>query len=42
MSGHDAVMIVRRWWWVMALVTLLIKTILEFRYGDELAGTRGH
>lgn len=27
---------------MLALVTLLIKTILEFRYGDELAGTRGH
>jgi sulfate transport system permease protein len=27
---------------MLALVTLLIKTILEFRYGDELAGTRRH
>jgi sulfate transport system permease protein len=26
---------------MLALVTLLIKTILEMRYGDELAGTRG-
>ena len=25
---------------MLALVTLLFKTILEFRYGDELAGTR--
>ena len=27
---------------MLALVTLIIKTILEFRYGDELAGTRRH
>ena len=27
---------------MLALVTLIIKTVLEFRYGDELAGTRGH
>ncbi len=27
---------------LLALVTLLIKTLLEFRYGDELAGTRKH
>lgn len=27
---------------MLALVTLLIKTILEFRYGEELAGTRRH
>jgi sulfate transport system permease protein len=27
---------------LLALVTLLIKTVLEFRYGDELAGTRKH
>ena len=27
---------------MLALVTLLFKTILEFRYGDELAGTRRH
>ena len=27
---------------MLALVTLLIKTVLEFRYGDELAGTRKH
>jgi sulfate transport system permease protein len=27
---------------LLALVTLVIKTILEFRYGDELAGTRRH
>ena len=27
---------------MLALVTLVIKTILEFRYGDELAGTRKH
>src|SRR3569623_220468 len=26
---------------MLALLTLIIKTILEFRYGDELAGTRG-
>jgi sulfate transport system permease protein len=26
----------------LALVTLLFKTILEFRFGDELAGTRRH
>jgi hypothetical protein len=26
-SSHDAVMIVRRWWWVMALVTLLIGSL---------------
>jgi sulfate transport system permease protein len=25
---------------MLALVTLVVKTILEFRYGDELAGTR--
>jgi sulfate transport system permease protein len=27
---------------LLALVTLVFKTILEFRYGDELAGTRRH
>ena len=27
---------------MLALVTLLAKTILEFRFGDELAGTRRH
>src|SRR3569832_1598165 len=27
---------------MLALLTLIIKTILEFRYGDELAGPRGH
>ena len=27
---------------MLALLTLIIKTVLEFRYGDELAGTRGH
>jgi sulfate transport system permease protein len=27
---------------MLALVTLILKTILEFRYGDELAGTRRH
>ncbi|HWA17703.1 MAG TPA: sulfate ABC transporter permease subunit CysW [Devosia sp.] len=27
---------------MLALVTLVIKTILEVRYGDELAGTRRH
>jgi sulfate transport system permease protein len=27
---------------MLALLTLLIKTILEFRFGDELAGTRRH
>jgi sulfate/thiosulfate transport system permease protein len=27
---------------LLALVTLVIKTALEFRYGDELAGTRRH
>ena len=27
---------------MLALVTLLFKTILEFRFGDELAGTRRH
>jgi len=27
---------------MLALVTLLFKTVLEFRYGDELAGTRKH
>ena len=27
---------------MLALVTLLVKTILELRYGDELAGTRKH
>jgi sulfate transport system permease protein len=27
---------------MLALVTLLVKTFLEFRYGDELAGTRRH
>jgi len=27
---------------LLALVTLIVKTILEFRYGDELAGTRKH
>jgi sulfate transport system permease protein len=26
----------------LALVTLIIKTVLEFRYGDELAGNRRH
>ena len=27
---------------MLALVTLLVKTVLEFRFGDELAGTRRH
>ena len=27
---------------MLALVTLIVKTVLEFRYGDELAGTRRH
>src|SRR5690349_2809787 len=27
---------------MLALVTLVIKALLEFRYGDELAGTRRH
>ncbi|HZY67301.1 MAG TPA: sulfate ABC transporter permease subunit CysW, partial [Devosia sp.] len=27
---------------MLALVTLVVKTILEFRFGDELAGTRKH
>jgi len=27
---------------LLALLTLVFKTILEFRYGDELAGTRRH
>jgi sulfate transport system permease protein len=27
---------------MLALVTLVVKTVLEFRYGDELAGTRRH
>ncbi len=27
---------------MLALVTLVIKTVLEFRFGDELAGTRRH
>jgi sulfate transport system permease protein len=27
---------------LLALVTLVFKTILEFRFGDELAGTRRH
>jgi len=27
---------------LLALVTLIVKTILEFRYGDELAGNRRH
>jgi sulfate transport system permease protein len=27
---------------MLALVTLIFKTILEFRFGDELAGTRKH
>ena len=27
---------------LLALVTLIVKTILEFRYGDELAATRKH
>ncbi|MEQ1771114.1 MAG: sulfate ABC transporter permease subunit CysW [Devosia sp.] len=27
---------------MLALLTLIIKTILEFRFGDELAGTRRH
>ncbi len=27
---------------LLALVTLVVKTVLEFRYGDELAGTRRH
>ena len=27
---------------IIPLVTLVFKTILEFRYGDELAGTRRH
>jgi sulfate transport system permease protein len=27
---------------MLALVTLIFKTVLEFRYGDELAGTRRH
>jgi sulfate transport system permease protein len=27
---------------MLALVTLIVKTLLEFRYGNELAGTRRH
>jgi sulfate transport system permease protein len=27
---------------MLALLTLIIKTVLEFRFGDELAGTRRH
>ena len=27
---------------LLALVTLIIKTLLEYRFGDELAGTRRH
>ncbi len=27
---------------LLALVTLIVKTILEYRFGDELAGTRRH
>ena len=27
---------------LLALVTLVFKTVLEFRFGDELAGTRRH
>jgi sulfate transport system permease protein len=27
---------------LLALVTLIVKTILEFRYGDALAGTARH
>src|SRR3569833_1301631 len=27
---------------MLALVTLIIKTVLEYRFGDELAGTRKH
>lgn len=27
---------------LLALVTLVFKTILEFRFGDELAGNRRH
>jgi sulfate transport system permease protein len=27
---------------MLALVTLIVKTVLEFRFGDELAGTRRH
>ena len=26
----------------LALVTLVLKTVLEIRYGDEIAGSRGH
>ena len=26
----------------LALVTLVLKTLLEWRYGDELAASRGH
>jgi sulfate/thiosulfate transport system permease protein len=27
---------------LLALVTLIVKTVLEFRFGDELAGNRKH
>jgi sulfate transport system permease protein len=27
---------------MLALVTLVVKTVLEMRYGDELAATRRH
>ena len=27
---------------MLALVTLIVKTALEYRFGDELAGTRRH
>jgi sulfate transport system permease protein len=27
---------------MLALVTLIVKTLLEYRFGDELAGTRRH
>ncbi len=26
----------------LALVTLVLKTVLEFRFGDDIAATRGH
>ena len=27
---------------MLALLTLIIKTVLEYRFGDELAGNRRH
>ena len=38
----DDIADIPRWQLWLALVTLVLKTLLEMRYGAELAATRGH